>query len=173
MPGGFPALRCLEMLGTHACMRRANASLLALYTAAREILAAKTSTARLNGLPALQAAHVRAFQEAYGADRVRPKMHYALHVPAQAARWGRVIDCFVGERKHRLYKSEYGPRLCAVKNIARSALLHQLQAEIANVSDLETWTGRLLGCPRTSKRKAISLHLPCEPRLGWASSTVA
>ena len=53
-----------------------------------------------------------------------------------------------------------------MKNIARSALLHQLQAEIANVSDLETWTGRLLGCPQTSKRKAISLGLPLSAAFG-------
>ena len=153
----------VEMLATHACMRKPSASLLALYAAARQIFAGETQIAHLAGLAALQEAHVRAFQDAYGAERVRPKMHYALHVPAQAARWGRVIDCFVGERKHRLYKSEYGPRLCALKTFARSALLHQLQAELSQVSDLETWTGRLVGAAR---RKAISLGLDCSAQFG-------
>ena len=150
----------LEMLLTYAAMQRPIDSLRKLYACTSKILAAKADVSQVKGLQARQAEHVRAFVLAYGEESVRPKLHYALHVPAQAARWGRVLDCFVGERKHRRFKSEYGPRLRHVAQLPRSALLHQLQAELDTISFEEQWTGRLLGNPTQCPLRAESLGLP-------------
>lgn len=41
---------------------------------------------------------------AYGSDHVRPKHHYAFHLPGQIQRDGCLLDAFVLERKHRVAK---------------------------------------------------------------------
>lgn len=149
-----------EVVDVHPSMRRATTSLLRLYAATTKLMAAKADIAHVAGLSALLEKHHTAFVAAYGADEVRPKMHYLKHIPAQGERWQRILDCFVGERKHRRFKSEYGPRLCALHSLPRSALLHQVKGELATDSQAEQWHGRLLGAPRTCVRKARALRLP-------------
>ena len=74
----------------------------------------------------LQQHHMKCFQEAYGASHTRPKAHYAMHLPAQMQRWQRHIDCYVGERKHRLFKRYVGPKISKLEGYAKSVLLHLL-----------------------------------------------
>lgn len=50
-------------------------------------------------------AHLEAHGRAYGVEAWKPKMHYALHLPAQIARDGMVLDCFAVERAHLLPKA--------------------------------------------------------------------
>ena len=52
-----------------------------------------------------QEAHHRAFVEAYGADKVRPKHHHRLHLPADILKLGFVPDCSAMEKKHQALKS--------------------------------------------------------------------
>ena len=55
-------------------------------------------------LQRLQRRHMNLFQEAYGSDEIRPKHHYALHLPDHIRRDGLVLDCFCLERKHKSVK---------------------------------------------------------------------
>ena len=52
-----------------------------------------------------QEAHHRAFVEAYGAEKVRPKHHHRLHLPADILKLGFVPDCSAMEKKHQALKS--------------------------------------------------------------------
>ena len=54
----------------------------------------------------LQKLHYEKFQLAYDLSQVKPKHHYALHVPSQIDRFGFLFDCFALERKHQLVKAE-------------------------------------------------------------------
>lgn len=49
--------------------------------------------------------HLEAHRRAYGAESWKPKMHYALHLPAQISRDRMVLDCFAVERSHLLPKA--------------------------------------------------------------------
>ena len=49
-------------------------------------------------------AHMTAFVAAYGADRVRPKHHYAQHLPATLKRIGTLISCLTHDRRRRVVK---------------------------------------------------------------------
>ena len=48
--------------------------------------------------------HMQLFIIAYGSDAVKPKHHYALHLPAMLGHFGCLITTFVNERKHRMVK---------------------------------------------------------------------
>ena len=48
--------------------------------------------------------HFKLFVEAYGYDCVRPKHHYALHLPEMLRIHGYLQSCIVHERKHRVTK---------------------------------------------------------------------
>ena len=48
--------------------------------------------------------HRRLFREVYGRASMRPKHHYAGHLPIQYRRFGILISCLTHERKHRLVK---------------------------------------------------------------------
>ena len=60
----------------------------------------------------------------------RPKFHYSLHLQAQIHKWGKHIDCFVGERKHRVFKSVVAPRLSQLGCFTRSTLLQLTEIEL-------------------------------------------
>ena len=46
------------------------------------------------------AEHLRVFEDSYWAF----KFHMALHLPSTVARFGRLLDCWTHERKHRMVK---------------------------------------------------------------------
>lgn len=48
--------------------------------------------------------HLRLYVDAYGADSVRPKHHYMMHLPSALARHGTLIATYTHERKHRVVK---------------------------------------------------------------------
>ena len=50
--------------------------------------------------------HLERFAAAYTEEEVHPKHHMMFHLPRQHLRDGRLIDCFVHERKHRAVKNE-------------------------------------------------------------------
>ena len=49
--------------------------------------------------------HFKLFLSCYGAEEIRPKHHYSLHLPSQILKHKMLLDTFVLERKHRLYKT--------------------------------------------------------------------
>ena len=48
--------------------------------------------------------HLPLFVKAYGPEWVRPKHHFAMHIPLQIQRDTMLLDTFVHERKHKLVK---------------------------------------------------------------------
>jgi hypothetical protein len=55
-------------------------------------------------LAAAIARHFALYVLAYGKSAVRPKHHYALHLPDMLGRFGSLLATFVHERKHRVIK---------------------------------------------------------------------
>ncbi len=49
-------------------------------------------------------AHLRAFQNFYGKTKVRPKHHFSFHAAQVSQMTKHLLDCWVTERKHRVYK---------------------------------------------------------------------
>jgi hypothetical protein len=48
--------------------------------------------------------YLRSFKCLFGDDAMLPKHHFALHLPLLLARHGRLVGCFVHERKHKVVK---------------------------------------------------------------------
>ena len=76
----------------------------ALHAVCKQVIQCRSHPAQRGELQALQYKHFHLFLRIYGADRCRPKLHYSLHVTGQVERWGKLLDCFCPERKHRNYK---------------------------------------------------------------------
>ena len=64
------------------------------------------SEAATGKLADLLAKHSELFKKAYGSQAVKPKHHYALHLPEQYFIDGVYVDCFAMERMHQLMKAE-------------------------------------------------------------------
>jgi hypothetical protein len=73
--------------------------------------------------------HLTLFLEVYHADHVRPKHHYAMHLPSMLARFGVLLTTFVNERKHRIVK-QYSRDRCNLQSWELGAFedvtVHQL-----------------------------------------------
>ena len=59
--------------------------------------------------------HLRRYVAAYGADAVRPKHHYALHLPEMLARHGTLVGTLTNERRHRVVKRYTRDRRCLLR----------------------------------------------------------
>ena len=66
----------------------------------------------VNPCPRFRAYLVRSglFKSAYGAEQMRPKHHYVLHLPIQLAKHGFLVATMTMERKHRVLKRYLRPR---------------------------------------------------------------
>eukprot|EP00435_Cladocopium_sp_Y103_P008062 s3816_g2.t1 len=92
-----------EVLRGQVDLDREFDSLLALAAVVHKLQTCKKAGETVDGLLQLQEMHVRAFQNAYGKTKTRPKQHYSLHLEEQARMWsGRILDTFTPERKHRV-----------------------------------------------------------------------
>ena len=85
-------------------------------------------------LTELQRRHTHAFVRAYGVENVRPKHHYALHLPAQYRRDRFVLDTFVHERKHRVIKAAF-THLVTLQTFERDGLARVTQEQTAALKD--------------------------------------
>ncbi len=65
--------------------------------------------------------HLRLYKEAYGSGKMRPKHHYALHLPDMLRRFGFLLATFTHERKHRIVKRHTRDR-CNLRSWALGAL---------------------------------------------------
>ena len=91
-------------------------------------------TSSEDGLPTLrqvQANHMQAFYAAYGANALRPKHHYRLHLVPMFTQEKFLYDCITMERKHRAAKAEIQSRLQNLSVLDRTLLvrLHLIQLE--------------------------------------------
>ena len=59
--------------------------------------------------------HFTLFIAAYGADAIKPKHHYALHLPRMLATHGVLVGTFTHERKHRVVKRNTRDRMNLTK----------------------------------------------------------
>lgn len=64
----------------------------------------KVTLADADQLQDLQRRHLQLFVVAYGKEEVKPKHHFALHLPQSLRKHGFFLDTFVHERKHRVAK---------------------------------------------------------------------
>ena len=94
--------------------------------------------------------HFAAFQKAYGSDAVKPKHHYALHLPSQIVRNQAVYDCFVTERKHSILKrlannitttARFEWSLAAVAHVEQQRQLDAVQLDTGLRGDTCMWEG--------------------------------
>ena len=92
---------------------------------------------QLDRLRALQAQHCDLFRRVYGAEMCRPKLHYTWHLAEQFQRWGKLLDCFCAERKHRRFKT-YAQGTKRVSGFARVVLLQLAARELENVRPVGT-----------------------------------
>jgi hypothetical protein len=90
------------------------------------------ATARITVTPAMLQAEVHRFLASYvaafGFELLTPKAHWLLHLPAQLQRFGRLLNCFCLERKHRVPK-RYATEM---KNIAHCAAATLLKESICH-----------------------------------------
>lgn len=105
-------------------------SLLALLRVSSCVLAMKFDP----GIPGsrlihAQQDHLKLFDEAYGNSVCRPKRHFSLHLPEQKEKWGKIIDCFVCERKHRHFRN-LSESIKNLSQFSKSALLKLVDIEL-------------------------------------------
>jgi hypothetical protein len=80
------------------------ASFRAVLTVIETLQAVKRRIVRHGQLAEVITDHLRKFLIAYGKDEVRPKHHYAMHLPTILERNGMLFTTLVHERKHRMVK---------------------------------------------------------------------
>eukprot|EP00435_Cladocopium_sp_Y103_P009783 s146_g2.t1 len=96
-----------------------------------------------------------------------PKAHYALHLTEHVKRWQRLIDCHVGERKHRLFKRHVGTKISRLEGYAKSVLLHLTEMELSSCEPAERLTGQPIGIPR--ERPSMAQLLKLQPNATFSS----
>ena len=114
-------------------------SLLALTDCCNHILNAKYGTGHVLGsesLRALTKRHLCAFSAAYNADSIRPKHHFALHLPEIFKECGGVLDAWVTERKNKVWKSSVAPLIKRLQGFEQSCLLRFLEIDVDKLSQL-------------------------------------
>ena len=148
-----------EMLAGNAEMQSANHALAALYDVTQLLQRSKLFPEEASQLIQKKIQSYKGkWDLAYAAiARARPKFHWSLHLQSQIQKWGRHIDCFVGERKHRVFKSTVAPRLAQLKSFTRSSLLQLTETELTTSHEENEYTGRLLGKPTSDVALANAL----------------
>ena len=111
----------------------------ALLAVCQYVLLAKRLPAsiQLERLRSLQDKHRHLFQGVYGSDLCRPKLHYTWHLAEQFQRWGKLLDCFCAERKHRCYKN-WAQGTKKTFGFARIVLLQLATRELEHVRPVGT-----------------------------------
>ena len=157
-----------EMLSDDDRMKSAVASLTALYDVVLCLHKCKMNWREASRLSNLQTKHKTLWDLAYPQASTRPKFHYSLHLSKQIQSLRRHVDCAVGERKHRLFKSLVAPTQNCLRHFMKSTLLQLTQAELATCQDSNRFRfdGRLLGAPQCYPELNIQLALPCDAQMG-------
>ena len=100
------------------------------------------------------------FTKAFGFEWLTPKAHWLLHLPDALARYGRLPNCFVLERKHRLPKRYATEAKNTAHNASKSLLseivCHHLTQLMAHdfTTDIALINGR--PAPKKSRRHILN-----------------
>ena len=76
-----------------------------------------------------QQKHHSNFSKLYGCEAMKPKHHYALHIPKQWRKYGFVLDTKVTERKHQTVKREVVSSLQNLDNFEDRALVQMVACQ--------------------------------------------
>ena len=87
-------------------------SMLAVLSVAEVLQAVKRRMATPQQLKDRILEHMRLFLAAYGAEAIRPKHHFALHLPQMFERIGTLLGTLTNERRHRVVKRYTKDRRC-------------------------------------------------------------
>ncbi|CAE7290629.1 unnamed protein product, partial [Symbiodinium sp. CCMP2592] len=71
----------------------------------------------------LQKKHLELYEKCYGTDKVKPKHHYAMHIPSQLEESHVLADCFPAERRNNLFKQDVAPRMKKLTGFEQAVLL--------------------------------------------------
>jgi len=92
-------------------------------------------------------------KSAYGSEHIRPKHHYAFHLPDQIKRDGCLLDAFVLERKHRVAKRI--ATACDNTHSFESSVLSRILSEAVEAMPASFLVNSLVGstavCAETAK----------------------
>ena len=98
--------------------------------------------------------HLDKFLEAYGTDHWIPKHHMSIHLPTMLHTFGRLITCFVHERKHKEIK-RYVPH----KMSEREILLEVTALQLRGLNETKFTDNAMLVKPKLApKNMTLSLQ---------------
>lgn len=122
------------------------------------------AASRSDELAVLVELHHAAYKKAYGAEYVKPKWHHMMHLHEPGKSVGRILSCFVVERKHRTVKAVGTWAFGNYEHtVLRSAMYKQVQA----LSDATMYLQETLLQPRSLNtegvvvRRSVAARLPC------------
>ena len=111
--------------------------------------------------------HLELFKTAYCVGDVRPKHHYACHLPTMLDHFGMLVSCLAMERVHKVAKRYVAPRrnttgyeLCTLEDVTLQQF-HDRQADFLGVNCLVE--GHELHA-QNSLNKALLQMYPLEPK---------
>ena len=124
--------------------------------------------------------HLELYAAVYGVEEMRPKHHYALHLPDMLKRFGVILTTFVNERKHRIVKKYTHNRnslvafdLCALEDVTVHQLW-ELSLPFFNMYDTAKPRGRVFHALRELwpgvPDEAFSLHTSLKLHGGSAAT---
>ena len=121
------------------------------------------ATARIDVSPARLLGVVHRFLEdftnAFGFDWLIPKAHWLLHLPESLKRFGRLLNCFALERKHKVPK-RYATDLTNISKYASKSLLTEVVCQhLSNLGayDFNTDVRLINGRPAPKHSKLLLL----------------
>ena len=97
--------------------------------------------------------HHRMYVELYG-DMVKPKLHYLRHVVDSITHFGKVLSCFVTERRHKVAKQQ---ALRVFKNLPKHALANDIRNHVENIKKPEAFQDTKLMVPIQNAREVAEL----------------
>ena len=102
---------------------------------------------------------MKKFRAAYGSEHVRPKVHFSRHLREQVDTWKRHIDCFMTERKNKIFKRQIAPRLNRLSSFSASALMELTQSELNTTHVVDRLVGQLVGKGKPHLEWAKEVHV--------------
>lgn len=119
-------------------IQAAAASFVAMVQATKSYIAAKRGLGvTRHAMESTTGTHLEAWNLAYGepdSQAPKPKQHYALHIGEQLESDGRILDCFVLERKH-LEPKAYAENSKSLRGFDAYVLLTSTNDQLAHLQD--------------------------------------
>ena len=131
-------------------------SLRALYEVQVCVSRCKYHDGSAQALERAQEKHQRLFQNAYNESWTRPKAHFSRHLPEQIRRFGKLLDTFTPERKHRAFKTEAAPCASKLSTFSKVCLLKLGEKELQEGRSIDTLQDRLES-PKDASRETRAL----------------